>query len=794
MKTALARLGVALCGMALLALTACDDEPSDPPADHSAPADGRPVDATGDAAVDAAADAMADADAPDATPDGSADATPDADPIDAEPDHDPPDHDPPDQTHCPEATAHLDAAAAPLDPDGAWHLDLARPSPHFHDADCGDTAGAELTVAFTPAADGRHLIVARGDFTALYAAPPCDPTARLGACAAPGDDVRLLSIELRAGQPVTLVLDTAFRQSPAAARLALYPPRERGESCALLDDAPIAPPCAPGLVCDDARCTPATPPAIETVRAISDGQTLRLAVTADDAAGDLLEALWARVDPADRFRQLEVITIDREDRALDLRGFIEAPDLAAAAEVEVELLDAALGSTRTRVAVEAAPIRALAEACDPLGVDDVCAPGTACAAGLCRALALEAWAAPGDPPADAPLRAHLADPPAATDDLTLRYRLLDDAGAPLGEWIRLPRLDANPADPRLSFGGIVPAPATATTATTRLVPAARPPSLPITAPLQRLPLRPDGAACDPTGITDACIAPNACINGSAGPHCQRAEPPAIEALRPTRGERAIGLKLTWFDPNDDVLTYRLQVIDAAGNIRWAIPASPLPPVVGRSAQFSLLAPEMPQPGDRARVVVLDSTGLPSPAVDAAFLPATPLREGALCDLLGGLDHCPQNTLCAPPLADLLAPPTCRRPEVECPEDWAPTPWEVDAGLPFSWNDTSRNGPDRDAGLCDTVSHRPELVFRVVAPRTERWMIEVDTLDTTLYVRRYCALPVPFESEIACGARRTEFDVIAGTPYFIFVDGPGPNGGRFRIDLDRIADVLPLPLP
>ncbi|MCB9551922.1 MAG: hypothetical protein H6705_08570 [Myxococcales bacterium] len=751
MKTA-----AALFGLALLALAACDDGPSEPRP---------PADAAPDTVPDALPDTL-----PDALPDGPPDSATDADPPDTLPDATPADADPPDQgPRCPAPTARI-AADAPLDPSGAWRLALDGPATPWHRAPCGDTAGAELSLEFTARAPGRHLLVADGAFTALYAAPPCDRDARL-ACADPDG---VLYTDLDRGDVIRFVFDAPPGEDAAAVRLALYPPRGQGEPCTLLDETPAAPACAPGLACEAGRCAVATPPAITRVRALTDGQTLRLAVDATDQGHDLVEALWARVDRDDRFHQLEIIDAERTGARLHLDGFIEDPDLALADRVEIELIDAAQGSARAEIDVQPAPARAPGEDCDPLGVDDVCVAGAACVFARCRPLDLDAWIAPDG----AHLLARLAELDLDIAGVTLRARLLDDDGAPLGAWSRLPPLAA--VDPLLAlhFGAIVPAPAPAIAAAARVVPAGRPPSLPIITALTPLPLRPADEHCDPTGLTDACADGTACIDAGDAPRCQRAEPPVIDALRATRGPHAIGVKLTYRDPNDDATAYTLQHLDAAGALRWTALDQPLPPGLGDSVQFSLITPEAPAPDDRIRLVLTDRAGLRSDVREVPLADAPLLRQGDPCDPLGGLDTCPDGTLCVPQADGAL----CTPPDVECPEDYRATTWELDA-LPFSWNDTNRNGPQRTAGLCGG-DDRPELVYRVIAPRDDRWLITVDTPDTTLYVRRYCALAVPFESELACADGRVELDVQAGALYFVFVDGPGDNGGRFRVDLDR----------
>lgn len=763
MKTA-----VALCGLALLALAACDDGPSDPrpPADAGPPADAHP-----DTALNADADPR-DADPRDATP-------ADADPADAAPDRDPPDlADPPDEgPPCPAPTARI-AADAPLDATGAWRLTLRGPAQTWHHAPCGATTGAELSVEFTAPAPGRHLLVADGDFRALYAAPPCDRDA-LTACAAD----RVLYTDLDPDHPIRFVFDAPAGEAAADIHLALYPPRAEGQPCTLLDDAPAAPACAPGLACEAGVCALATPPAITRVRALTDGQTLRLAVDATDEGRDLVEALWARADRDDDFHQLAIIDAERTGGRLHVDAYIEDPALALADAIEIELIDATQGSVRAAVDVQPAPIRDPGEDCDPLGVDDVCATGAACVLAACRPLDLDAWIAPDG----AHLRARLDDIDPDRAAVTLRVRLLDDHGAPLGAWTRLPSLAEAELFPALLFGAIIPAPAPAIAAAARVVPANRPPSLPLITPLAPLPLRPAGDPCDPTGLTDACADGTACIDAGAASRCQRAEPPIIEALRATRGDHAIGVKLTYRDPNDDAATYTLQHIDADGMLRWTAHDRPLPAAIGRSVQLSLLTPDPPAEGDRVRLILTDRAGLRSDPREAPTGEAPLLRQDDPCDPLGGLDTCPQGTLCAPRPDGAR----CTEPHVECPDDYGATTWELDA-LPFSWNDTNRNGPERDAGLCGGEG-RPELVYRVVAPRDDRWLITVDTPDTTLYVRRYCALAVPYESELTCADGRVELDVEAGALYFVFVDGPGDTGGRFRVDLDRVdPDAAPAP--
>ncbi len=757
-------------GVIAAALAACDtDQVSDePPSDIAPPTDGYPVDALRDAeppGPDATLDARVDAHPADMAAD-MAEPRHDADP-DADPDIGPP---------CPQPIDEIELDEPPAD-DGGWHLVLDMPATHRWSPMCGDSRGGEQTVGFTAHTAGTHLLLAEGDLGALYASKPCGVDEQPLACAVGAADPLLLRLDLTPGDRVVFAADAPADREAGPVRLALYPPRQRDESCALLDLAPIAPPCAPGLACVDDVCAAAEPPRLDEAWAWTDGQSLRVAV--DEADADLVPLLWARADAADAFDQLELMSARAEGDRVTLTGFIEAPHLASAAEVEVEIIDDIRREARLTIPVGDAVPREVEDACDTDGLEDACVRGTACLLGACRPVQTKAWRGP----AGAHLAAKVFDVPAELDDVTVRYRHLDIDGEPLGGWTHLPRL-AVEDEFGLEYGAVVPAPAAAVAVALRVAEVARPPSLPVATELAALPLRPPGTRCDPTGLTDLCTDDLACIAGNAGAHCQQPAPPTITGLRAYLGEQAIGLEVAYDDPNDDVVEYGLELRDRNGARIALFPPAPFPAraAPGEPARFSMAVGRMPRPGAVARLVLIDSTDLVSEPAIAPFEDAPVRALDEPCDPLGGLDLCPDDALCAPALGAQDA--TCRLAEVECPEPIEPVDYG-DRAAPFNWQDSNRGGADNTGGACGGAGH-PETVLRFRAARSERVRITVQPPDATLYLRRYCALAVPVQSELACdddGA--VDVELAADDVHFLFVDGPAP-GGRFEVMVEPLA--------
>lgn len=753
-----AALPWALAALALGA--ACDDGGGGPddavvlPPDDARPADGRPPDQSPTDMIAPPDCGVCDAAPPDAAPDAAV---------------------------CPAADGVLPGDTPLVDRNWRIQLDRAtRPGDVAptcaSDEDDGEptdavTAGAELRLRIEPALSGEHLLIVSGRYSALYTAAPCDPAPEPMRCVvvrSPFADgaTRARRVPLLAGAPIELIVDAPADERAGPVVVVLYPPVPPGESCAPIGPSGVRPSCAPGFACEGDVCGPPSAPVTERVGAWSDGQSLRIEVEVEgDDGPDLVEALWAEVGDGGLV-QLQTTAVERRGDRLILRGFAEDARLAAAARVTVELIDDAGHVGRVEVDVEALVPAPAGAPCDRSGMRDVCAPGAACVSGRCVAWTAGAWRAADG----ARLSVAMPDAPADPDRVIgAAYRIAD---AP---WRGLPPV-ASERGRRWGEAGLDLPPAEEVSI--RIQQPARPPSLPRVIGFEPLPLLDDDDPCDPAGITDACGPGLACIDRGAGPRCGTVTAPVIDGLQGWFGVDALGLEVRAHDPEDDIAALVYAVFDAAtgdvraeGEVAWVAP-------VERDARFSVPAPWGPRAGDTVRVTLVDAQGLESAPAEAPLLPARPVPPGAPCDPLGALTVCRDpRTICAAAEAD--PEPLCQALVVDCPDDWRPFALEV----PVSFQDSNRGGLDRAAGRCGG-GETPETVYVVEAPETGRWRVSVEPPQSVVYVREHCAFSV---SERACSPdSAVEVDVVRGERYFVFVDGPGAEGGRFTLEIEPVA--------
>lgn len=765
------RLFGAVSALALIAAGAagCDEAPDPDPADSTI--------IRHDMQPDPLPDAEAGVPPTDQGPrDARTDTAPDLDP----PDLDPPDLAPPDM-HLPDGGAPCPAPGGivpgdlPL-VDRAWRLEVPRAATSGRlDPGCAaGSAGAELVVRLAPEADGAHLVVVAGRYSSLYLTDPCAPDAppAAGPCVdvdTPFEDgaTRARRLELVAGEPLDLIVDAPPGERAGPLVVLVYPPVPEGGSCAPIGDTGVSPSCGPALGCVDDVCVWTGPPAVESARAWSDGQSLRMQLALRGV--ELVAAVWARVGGGDApFVQLQTTDFEADPTRLALQGFVEDPELAATGMVEVEVVDADGRTARRGIGVARLEPLPADAACDPEGMRDVCAPGAACVDGRCRSADVGVWLGEAglnievempQAPLNHPLLRPVVRPAAPAD---ARWTPLPPRAAELGlRWAGV-GLDLAPEGLML-----------------RMQEPGLPPGLPRTIEAAPLPVRGPGEPCDGERISDTCGAGLACRLEMNGAACVPVDPPQILSAQATFGPGALGLKVAFSDPEGDAALFDLKVRDDDG-VRFALPAPrPLPAdAAGGQLQTSFEAAWGPQQGDVAEITLIDAEGLVSAPAIARLRPAPMVGIGAACDPLEALFACAgedDEIICA--VVEAGDSPVCAAFEEPCPEAWRPFPLVT----PVRHEDNHRNGPDRTAGSCGGGG-TPEAIYTLTPRRDARWVISVQPAGSAVYVRSHCRFAVP-ASELACRNGPFVLDVEGGETYYVFVDGPG-EGGPFRLAIDE----------
>lgn len=757
------RLGALLCACA--ALLGCDDGPGDDsPADAVAPHDMQP-------------DPVMDADTGDveATDDGVVDPEP-------EPDAD---------ASMPETCVEPDAVISAMLPlqNRARRVELpglatrTRLAPACDDDPARISAGAEYGIRIVPDTDGEHLIIAVGRLSAAYRIAPCvdgEPIRILGCLVADGpfEDGATLGarVVLRAGEAFDIIADSPAERRAGPLAVLVYPPVAEGGDCSPIGDSATRPSCEPETACRDDRCVYVGPPRVDRLEAWSDGQSLR--VEAHVAGGGLVRALWATTGvPAPM--QLFLTAVDERPGGVIFRGYAEEPALAAADSVDIEIVDTDERKARRTIGVAKLDALPAGSPCDPNGMRDTCDMGDACVDGQCRGAEVGAWLTD----AGLNLDVHLPAIPVEAPRMTAAFRASD--AEPEERWSPLPERPTRDgrrwAAPALALpeAGLE----------VRMHVEGLPPGLPLTVDPQPQPVRRLDEACDIEGFADRCAADLACLPSERGGRCLAIDPPEIERLQGWAGSEALGLKVTYGDPQNDTIGYRLAVFTANGELRFATDDGLRPLPAGADGVFfdSLPAPWQPVRGDVLELQLIDATGqISEPAVARLDVPPE-VELGARCDPLGAWAVCVDDeSICAANALD--AGSVCQRFEEPCPERWRPFP----LAAPTRHDDNTSGGPDRTAGACGGAGS-PEAIYEVVAEEDARWRISVLPPGATVYVRTHCQFAVPELSELVCARNPFELEVEGDETYYIFVDGPA-DGGRFALLIDEVDQPIEPPGP
>ncbi|MFO0552003.1 MAG: DUF4215 domain-containing protein [Polyangiaceae bacterium] len=121
---------------------------------------------------------------------------------------------------------------------------------------------------------------------------------------------------------------------------------------------------------------------------------------------------------------------------------------------------------------------------------------------------------------------------------------------------------------------------------------------------------------------------------------------------------------------------------------------------------------------------------------------------------------------------------------DCPGLTVTLPGPNQSGI-VSGDTSVANADRKGTGLCDSASTK-EVVYKVVAPESGKLAVTVDaSYDASVYARTLCTTP---SSQVACsetgGAGVPEsvlFDVVAGSSYFVVVDGHAGAAGPFSAE-------------
>jgi len=552
------------------------------------------------------------------------------------------------------------------------------------------------------------------------------------------------------------------------------------------------------------------------------------------------------VTPADPDAEFDTVLYVREgcldpDTELDCNDDFDYPartdsrvvfDAEAGAEVYL-VVDAYAGANDPRggpVRVEARRLAEVArgEACDPLGLDDICAVGDFCfvspeagVASLCAA---------STPPAATGGRATRLDA-----QLGLTVEGTDSSRNAEGAFITLFQgdtvmtlLDGTEAaglivEPLegVSVYGLEAFTFQSATDLTELVGDALPDRLEVTlfdteleesAPLslpvgvaQSLEL---GAPCDAARLHDRCVEGTACRDASGAGlfTCEVITAPTLTALNAWYDDQGgrLAVEFIGVDPERDVAAPGVTLLDTRG-VDVVIRADGMvgeaigtfePVEYGEAGAYRALwlyslrddAGLAPALG-AVRARVRDAEGLVSAPLDATPAPTTRgLTEGEGCDPFGARATCAPALICD---ATEATTPTCASPRRACPEAWGAVSLEVaDGGATHSG--TTRGAETHGVGTCGGGAGDVAHVF--TAPVAGRYTATVTSpdadADTVLYARTACEYSGAVQPtlEVDCNDDENEMSLLsalvltleAGQTVYIFVDGyrsPSAEGWR-----------------
>ncbi len=453
-----------------------------------------------------------------------------------------------------------------------------------------------------------------------------------------------------------------------------------------------------------------------------------------------------------------------------------------------------------RVVAEPVPVRALADACDPLGLADGCATGAWCAPDDPRRIGGGGHCAVDGPPElDAASATRVGDVLAlrvagrdvSADVREVRVRLWAD-GAPLA-------LDDHGADT-----WVLPTAVAGQTRFETTHRAALLAGLPQTDEIElwlvdarghasrraRLtpspsPPRALGAPCDPDAVDDHCPAGALC-RGDA-PTCEALTAPTVTGARAWWNPEAPAFALQVFgaDPDGDVVGVEIEVFDdhgaLSGEVTRPFDAVWSAPEGGYGAELGF--PANPDVALAAVAVqVFDAQGLASPVTPAALGGPTAADPGAACDPFGARITCPAGTRC------IDAPARCAEPAVACPADGATAPLEPQAPAVFAVEiDLLTALGDPALGPASCGGGLAPVAVPFTAPMAGRWTAELvgadPDADPVLSARTHCGHGAAW-SERACNddrapgelSPRVSLDLAPGETVYWIVDGyTGPDG-------------------
>jgi hypothetical protein len=305
-----------------------------------------------------------------------------------------------------------------------------------------------------------------------------------------------------------------------------------------------------------------------------------------------------------------------------------------------------------------------------------------------------------------------------------------------------------------------------------------------------------GRPCDIFGGLDVCAPGSACADpdGRGAPECVVARAPVIATatltFNPAAG--AVGLRVTGTDLDADASGFYFDLLDGGGMSLQITAEGPFPDIAHVETAFTGSTSFDGYPGDapnpqRARVQVVDLTGLFSEPLEVVVAAPPVVPQDGACDALAGLDVCAQGTFCVDG--------RCTRPAAECApgvQTGLLNDHPVANGFRVNSDSTGNFGVDR--GSCGGGAGADVWAFTAPAAGTWRFETTVSMAhdDTVLFARSLCGVPA---AELACnddapgqGNRFSRVDLAlqAGETIYLFVDGFSGSEGPYSLSATRRA--------
>ena len=299
-----------------------------------------------------------------------------------------------------------------------------------------------------------------------------------------------------------------------------------------------------------------------------------------------------------------------------------------------------------------------------------------------------------------------------------------------------------------------------------------------------------GGECDLALARNVCPAPElACESNDLGQGvCVEVSPPTITvgAVYYDQDTGGVGITASGTDLDDDVIGFRIQLLDAEGinvispdaedlrvfNFQTFIQANG---EYGGSISFrydALINRVDPPALVSARLVIVDTHALESEPLLVDLEAPPVVAQGTPCDAVGGLNRCEGNLVCIDlDEADEIGT-VCEANQVACPVEWPEAPNLNDRPEGDGWSLVDESA---EVGLLQGScgGGNGTRIFTFTAPASSYYRFSLSGSGSkTLSVRTACTQP---DTELSCtrdfeeGTLESALNLEAGQTVYIFTD-------------------------